>query len=126
MCPVVGPSWPPVPVSIRTSFEPVLTSSAVNEVGTMPGGRNASLSALFTSAGPALRTNVVVDLAEPGAVVDGGDLEAAELLAVDARALHAGGRRRGYRGRGCQRSRCGRAGEPMAAADVLHAILPRS
>ena len=58
MWPVVGPSWPPVPVSSKTSFEPVLTSIAVNEVGTMPGCRKASLSALFTSAGPALRTNL--------------------------------------------------------------------
>ena len=48
MWPVVGPSWPPVPVSIRMSLEPVLTSSAVNEVGTMPGCRNESLSALLT------------------------------------------------------------------------------
>ena len=57
MWPVVGPSWPPVPVSSRMSFEPVLTSSAVNEVGTMPGCRNESLSALLTWSGPALRTN---------------------------------------------------------------------
>ena len=58
MMPAVSATWPPVPVSIRTSFEPVLTSSTVNGIGRMFGGRNASASALFTSARLALRTNL--------------------------------------------------------------------
>jgi hypothetical protein len=58
MWPVVGPSWPAVPVSIRISFEPVFTSSAVNEVGTMPGCRNESVSALSTSVALAFFTNL--------------------------------------------------------------------
>ena len=56
--PAVGASWPAVPVSIRISFVPVLTKSGVNEVGTIPGWRNESVSALSTKAVLALRTNL--------------------------------------------------------------------
>ena len=49
--------WPAVPVSISTSFAPVFTSNAVNEMGKIFGGRNAAASASLTSALLALRTN---------------------------------------------------------------------
>ena len=56
MYPAVSATWPAVPASIRTSFDPVLTSSTVNETGRMFGGRNAAASALLTAALSALRT----------------------------------------------------------------------
>ncbi len=58
MKPAVSATWPAVPASIRMSFEPVLTSSTVNDTGRMFGGRNAAASALLTSAPSALRTNL--------------------------------------------------------------------
>ena len=109
MWPVVGPSWPPVPASISTSFDPVFTSVAVNEVGTMPGCRNESAQRLVDLVGAGVAHELVVDLAEPGAVVERGHLVAADLLAIDAGALHAGGGRR--------RRRAGAADSPAAAVE---------
>ena len=57
MKPAVSVICPAVPVSISTSFEPVLTSSAVKEIGSTPGGRKAAASASFTALPLALRTN---------------------------------------------------------------------
>ena len=49
---------PPVPVSIRTSFYPVLTTRGVNGVGMPVGSAETNpASAFCTSANGALRTN---------------------------------------------------------------------
>ena len=58
MMPAVSVICPAVPVSISTNFVPVLTSSAVNEIGNTFGGRKAAASAWFTCAPLALRTNL--------------------------------------------------------------------
>ena len=58
MLPAVSATWPAVPASISTSLAPVFTISAVNDIGNIPGGRNAAASAWFTSAPLALRTNL--------------------------------------------------------------------
>ena len=57
MKPAVSAIWPAVPASIRMSFDPVLTSSTVNDTGRMFGGRNAAASAPLTAEPEALRTN---------------------------------------------------------------------
>jgi hypothetical protein len=57
MEPAVSATWPAVPVSIMTSFDPVLTSSTVNEIGRMFGGRKAAASARLTALLSALRMN---------------------------------------------------------------------
>ena len=57
MKPAVSVICPAVPVSIRMSFEPVLTISAVKVIGSTLGGRNAAASALLTAAPLALRMN---------------------------------------------------------------------
>ena len=56
MTPAVSAICPPVPASIITSFDPVLTSSTVNDTGRMFGGRKDAASARFTAAASALRT----------------------------------------------------------------------
>ena len=48
--PAVGATCPPVPVSSRMSFEPVLISNVVNGVASFSAGMNASSIALRTSA----------------------------------------------------------------------------
>ncbi len=58
MKPALSAIWPAVPVSISTSLAPVFTSSAVNDIGSTLGGRNAAASAWFTAAPLALRTNL--------------------------------------------------------------------
>jgi hypothetical protein len=57
-CGAIDPNWPPVPVSSAISFDPVFTTSAVNGIGSLSVGRKASLSAFWTSAKAALRTNL--------------------------------------------------------------------
>jgi predicted lipid-binding transport protein (Tim44 family) len=58
--PADGAIWPPVPVSIRTSFAPVLTISVVKGVASLSAGMNASASALSTSANGTLPMNLSV------------------------------------------------------------------
>ena len=53
--PALSVVCPPVPVSISTSFLPVLTRSAVNEIGSTRGGMKAAASASSTAAASALR-----------------------------------------------------------------------
>ena len=56
--PAVDAICPPVPVSISTSFAPVLTSRVVNGVESLSAGMRASASALCTSGKETLRTNL--------------------------------------------------------------------
>ena len=58
--PAEGAIWPPVPVSMSTSFLPVLTTSVVNGVASLSAGMKASASACSTSANGALRMNFSV------------------------------------------------------------------
>ena len=58
MTPAVSAICPAVPVSIKTSLDPVLTSSAVKVTGSTRGGRKAAANAALTSAPLALRMNL--------------------------------------------------------------------
>ena len=75
MNPAVSANCPAVPVSIRTSCFPVLTNSAVNEIGRMFGGRKAAASALLSAATAGVADELAVDRQKPGAVVKRGELE---------------------------------------------------
>ena len=52
--PAVGAPMSPLPVSINTSFEPVLITRVVKVIGNLSVGKNASASACFTASGAAL------------------------------------------------------------------------
>ena len=94
-------------VSIITSFEPVLTTSGVNGVGTVSGGMKA-LAIAFSTSGPCrIADEVVVDLAHPDAVMDRGQLERTDLVAVERGRLLAGDGRGGLRRYGKRRGRGG-------------------
>ena len=123
MTPAVSATWPAVPQSIRTSFDPVLTSSTVNEIGRTLGGRNAAASALLTSARLELRTKLVVDLHRPEPVVQRGELEIAELVAIDARALRGRLRRGGEHGSASHRG-SRRAGQQVTSGQFGHFTSP--
>ena len=96
----------PVPVSITTSREPVLTAhgqygiAIMSGAGLQIGGRQRGIDLLAALVGDkAVRKVEAVD-----AVGDDRHLDAADLVAVPARGLLAGERRGGLR----RRRQCGR------------------
>ena len=95
--PAVGAICPPVPVSSSTSLRPVLTTSVVNGVASLSAGMKASASAWRTSAKRRVADELVVDRAIPHAVIERGQFERADLVAVEAGRLLAGLGRRGDR-----------------------------
>ena len=88
-CGAMRVNCPPVPVSIRTSFLPVLTTSVVNGVGSLSVGWKEFASAFCTSANGALRTNFSSIVAKPRAVVDRGHFKVADLVAIEGGGLFA-------------------------------------
>ena len=113
---------PPVPVSIRTSFLPVLTTSGVNGVGTCPAGWKESGQCLLHVGERCVAHKFFVDVAIPRAVVDGSDFKAADLVAVEGGDLFADWRR-GRKGRSPDRcSGYNSPGDKGAAINSVHGI----
>ena len=84
MKPALSVICPAVPVSIRTSFLPVLTISAVKVIGSTFGGRNAAASASLTGRAAGVANEMLVDRQKPDAVIERGELVVAELVAISA------------------------------------------
>ncbi len=94
-----------------TSLEPVFTTTGVNGVGRTLGFMKASRIANATAFHPMLRTNFVVDLAHPHAVMHGGEFERPDLVAIVGGGLLADWRWPARAGR------AGACGRECSAAD---------
>ena len=71
-----------MPVSMRMSFEPVLTASVVNGIGSVSAAEEVVRQRLLHLRPGSVADELVVDLAVPHPVVERGQLVAADLVAV--------------------------------------------
>ena len=85
--PAVSAIWPAVPVSISTSFAPVFTSNAVNEMGKILRRQKCSGERVVDLGAARIADEFLVDRHKPDAVIKRGELIAAEIVAIDAGAL---------------------------------------
>ena len=122
--PADGAIWPPVPVSTSTSLLPVLTTKVVNGVASLSAGMNAAASALAPLRGTAHCGRTFGDRPVPDAVIERGQLEGADPVAVNAGRLLAGGRLRGSGQIGAPGKGGGssRAGKEVAARQFRHGV----